>query len=96
MGLIPTVIPGLFFPMLPFPKTHCNGWSTGWLGWPSDHHKISRITLLIAGNVLSEHHIGTSLKFAVDLAELGETVHVELMPGEFDMTNYFLPQQPIP
>ncbi|XP_014260971.1 DNA polymerase delta subunit 2 isoform X2 [Cimex lectularius] len=40
--------------------------------------------------------IVTSLKLADDLlAELAETVHVELMPGEFDPTNYTLPQQPI-
>ncbi|XP_073968406.1 DNA polymerase delta subunit 2 [Rhodnius prolixus] len=51
---------------------------------------------IVNTNVDSKADLLTSVKMADDLlAELTETVHVELMPGEFDPTNLTLPQQPL-
>ncbi|KAF6203390.1 hypothetical protein GE061_003809 [Apolygus lucorum] len=51
---------------------------------------------IINTNVENSSDVLTTVKAADDiLADLAETVHVELMPGEFDPTNLMLPQQPL-
>lgn len=84
-------------------------WLSGWLG--SEQETVSFVLVaggllrstsedlegkIVGTSIDSSSDIATALQLADELfAELSETMNVELMPGQFDPTNYLLPQQPV-
>nr|BAN21036.1 DNA polymerase delta small subunit [Riptortus pedestris] len=84
-------------------------WLSGWLG--SDQESVSFVLIAgglikssseekdgkIVGTAIDNNSdIITAVQLADDLlAELSESMNVELMPGQYDPTNYLLPQQPL-
>lgn len=84
-------------------------WVTGWLG--SDQDAISFVLVagglirtsseekegkIVGTSIDKSSDVVTAVQLADDLlAELSGSMNVELMPGQFDPTNYLMPQQPV-